>query len=166
MSSTTFLFDVTNMATYIGSLDDNDRDLVCISSQYSPSGELLYTSQATLGMRISAVEDAALAIPIGGIVGIILAILVIILLCVILACFLMRGRRRQQQQRYEEEDSQDGEEEEKVVSKTGVINNNVVGASTESSQKNYEVNINQFYVSAEKEKLLGSSDPFTLNSLA
>ena len=45
-------------------------------------------------MQIEAAEITGLAIPIGGIIGIILAILFIILLCALLAFFLLRRKKK------------------------------------------------------------------------
>ena len=45
-------------------------------------------------MQIEAVEITGLAIPIGGIIGIILAILFILLLCALLAFFLLRRKKK------------------------------------------------------------------------
>ena len=61
--------------------------LICISSQYDSTGALLYTSRAEFYLGVTEVELGA-AIPIGGIVGIILAILLIFLLCILLLCCL------------------------------------------------------------------------------
>ena len=45
-------------------------------------------------MQIEAAEITGLAIPIGGIIGIILAILLILLLCALLAFFLLRKKKK------------------------------------------------------------------------
>ena len=159
MSQNGFLYDVRNTAAYTGSLDDHDNELICISSQYSKSGELLYTSQTGLGLKISALEDGyALAIPVGGIVGIILAIIIIFLLCAILACFLLKNRREKEKKGGNIDDN------EIIIASNAdganvPVEHSVNVTSEETNQKNYEANINQFYyASHEKEKLLGSSN--------
>ena len=54
----------------------------------------MYSNSIDAVMQVEAAEITGLAIPIGGIIGIILAILFILLLCALLAFFLLRRKKK------------------------------------------------------------------------
>ena len=61
---------------YTGSLEDDGVDVVCTAVQAD-----LYTTSITSRMSVGAAEDPGPAIPIGGIIGIVLGILFLLFLC-------------------------------------------------------------------------------------
>ena len=61
---------------YTGSLEDDGVDVVCTAVQAD-----LYTTSITSRMSVSAAQDPGPAIPIGGIIGIVLGILFLLFLC-------------------------------------------------------------------------------------
>lgn len=85
--------DVTQTARYRGNLQDNGRSLTCTAVQRDMAGVILYTATVDLKLEVTgAVVGAALAIPIGGIFGIVLGILLLFLLCGLCAFFLISGK--------------------------------------------------------------------------
>ena len=61
---------------YTGSLEDDGVDVVCTAVQAE-----LYTTSIHSRMSVSAAKDPGPAIPIGGIIGIVLGILFLLFLC-------------------------------------------------------------------------------------
>ena len=76
-------------------------------------------------MQIEAAEITGLAIPIGGIIGIILAILFILLLCALRACFLLRKKKK-------EKDYKDNSQQVEIK-QTAKLNDYVVSEEIEFS---------------------------------
>ena len=143
-SQTKPYIDVSNTAQYVGHMEDHNKPLVCISSQFDKSGAVIYTSQVDLSLEVLAVERGlVLAIPVGGIIGIILAILIIFLLCILLACCLLKRRKKQ----YHD----GGFVEQEVITATDTkhdsttIEHAVHVTGAEDYHKNYDVNISQIH---------------------
>ena len=133
--------DVILPATYTGNRNDQNKILSCVSTQLDSFGNILYTSRSDLSLDIQAPADVGgLAIPVGGIVGILLAILLLFLLCAILAFFLYRRDRKE---RY-------GVDNQIIAASKGgytsvPVEHDIHVTGGDDLEKNYDVNINQIY---------------------
>ena len=75
-------------ASYTPSLEDDGGELVCTATQGS-----LYSSQIETRMGVNSAQDIGPAIPIGGIIGIILGVLFLLFLCAaLLLLFICRDK--------------------------------------------------------------------------
>ena len=133
--------DVVLPATYTGNRNDQNKILSCVSTQLDSFGNILYTSRSDLSLVIQGPADVGgLAIPVGGIVGILLAILLLFLLCAILSFFLYRRDRKK---RY-------GVDNQIIASTKGgytsvPVEHDIHVTGGDHLEKNYDVNINQIY---------------------
>jgi len=136
--------DITQNIVYTAREGDSDSIITCTATQVGLGGAELYSSSVDTRISVSpAPSGSALAIPIGGIIGIVLGILLLFLLCALCIFFFLCWPGMKKKQKKEVEDnvsetsasSESEYEAERVTSKTKLTDIQVVSES--SQQQGY-----------------------------